>query len=278
MFIDSHCHLEGPQYDADRAAVLQRARGAAVEAIVAIGNGRGPDDMGCGIEVGEEFDPSFSGNHLSARIFATVGIHPHEARLATDEHYERMRALARNPRVIAIGEIGLDYFYDHSPRDVQRRVFLNQIEVAREMKLPIVIHCRPSAADPEDAWQDCLDMIRKRWAASGLGGVMHCFTGTIEHARAALDMGFMVSFAGNVTFAKAMSIHEAARELPLDRILVETDSPYLAPVPNRGKRNEPAFVVDVAKRIAELRAISGEDIAGATTRNFYSFFNLHPCP
>jgi TatD DNase family protein len=185
-----------------------------------------------------------------------------------------MGSLAQNYRVIAWGEIGLDYFYDHSPRDVQRTVFLQQLEMARGAQLPIIIHCRPSDTDPEDAWQDLFDLLGKRWASTGLGGVLHCFTGTVEHARAAMEMGFMISFAGNVSFPKAQTIRDAARQVPLDRMLIETDSPYLAPVPHRGKRNEPAFVREVARVIAELRGIAAEQVATSTTNNFYEFFKI----
>jgi TatD DNase family protein len=274
MLVDSHCHIDGPKFDADRVAVLNRARHVGVEAVVAIGNGSGPDDVDCGIKLGEHFDEGFTGSETTPRIFATIGIHPHEAQLAREEHFRNMRLLAENRRVLAWGEIGLDYFYDHSPRDVQRLVFLKQIELARDAKLPIIIHCRPSDADPEDAWHDCFDLLRKRWVSSGLGGVMHCFTGTGEHARAALDMGFMISFAGNVSFPKAQNIRDAARQVPFDRMFIETDSPYLAPVPHRGKRNEPAFVLDVARAIGELRGLDAEEIARRTTNNFYEFFKI----
>jgi TatD DNase family protein len=252
------------QFESDRAQVLERARAAGLETIVAIGSGTGPGSLACGIELAERHD----------WILATIGIHPHEARLATDADFSEMETLARHPKVIAWGEIGLDYFYDHSPRDVQREVFVRQMEQARAARLPIVIHCRPSQ-DSDNAWQDCLALLRQHWAAAGLGGVLHCFTGQAEHMRAALDMGFVISFAGNVTFAKAQNIRDAAREAPLDRIFIETDSPFLAPVPHRGKRNEPAFVVEVARQIAQLRGLSPEEVGERTSRNFYKFFKLH---
>jgi len=263
MFVDSHAHLEMPQFDADRAAVLERARAAGVETIVAIGSGTGPGSLDCGIRLAEQHP----------WIYATVGIHPHEAKLADEGDFTELAKLARNPKVIAWGEIGLDYFYDHSPREVQQTVFRRQMEQARAAKLPIVIHCRPSA-DSENAWDDCLALLREHWAASGQGGILHCFTGSLAHARAALEMGFLISFAGNVTFAKAENIRQAARELPLDRMLIETDSPFLAPVPHRGKRNEPAFVAQVAAKLAELRGLPPEDVAQATRQNFHSFFKL----
>ena len=264
MFVDSHAHLDGKQFDVDREAVIARAREAGVGTIVAIGNGDGPEDCDCGIRLAEKYDS----------MYATLGIHPHEASLATDAVFEKMRQWAKHPKVIAWGEIGLDYFYDHSPRDVQKRVFSKQMELAKEAKLPIVIHCRPSN-NSEDAWDDCLGMIRDQWSPTGLGGILHCFTGNWDQAKQGLDMGFLISFAGNVTFPKAQTIREAAKHVPMERMLIETDSPYLAPVPHRGKRNEPAFVVETARQLGDLRGLSGEEIGARTSENFHSFFSLH---
>jgi TatD DNase family protein len=277
MYVDSHCHLEGPRFAQDREQVLARAREAGVEAVVAIGNGNGPDEVACGIELAQTFDPAPpDGRPPSAdgpRIFATIGIHPHEARLAEERHYAQMESLARHPRVIAWGEIGLDYHYDHSPREVQRQAFVRQLELASAARLPVVIHCRASEAST-NAWADCLEILREGWAGSGLGGILHCFTGEMRHAHAALDLGFMISFAGNVSYPKAIDIREAAAQLPLERILIETDSPYLAPIPYRGKRNEPAYVTETARHIGELRGVSEEEIGRATTENFYHFFRI----
>jgi TatD DNase family protein len=175
--------------------------------------------------------------------------------------------------VIAWCEIGLDYFYDHSPRDVQKEVFIRQMEMAAKAKLPIVIHCRPSEGG-DDAWTDCFGLMQERWAANGLGGILHCFTGTWTQAKRALEMGFMISFAGNLTFPKAQQIRDAAIEVPLDRVLIETDSPFLAPVPHRGKRNEPAFVAETARKLGELRGLTAEEIGQRTAQNFYNFFKL----
>ncbi len=261
--VDSHAHLDGKQFHADREQVIARAREAGVETIVAIGNGDGPGTLDCGIQLSEKYD----------FIYATVGIHPHEAKLATEAAFAELEQLANRPRVIAWGEIGLDYFYDHSPRDTQQRVFIRQMELARAAKLPIVIHCRPSE-NSENAWEDCLELIGQHWATGGRGGILHCFTGTWPHAKRALDMGFMISFAGNITFPKAQQIRDAAKEVPVDRMLIETDSPYLAPVPHRGKRNEPAFVKETARHLGELRGLSVEEIGVETTRNFHRFFSL----
>ncbi len=265
MYTDSHAHLDGKRFSADRAEVLARAKAAGVTAILAIGNGDGPGTgtLDCAIKLAQQ--------HKG--IYATVGIHPHEAALAKQGDFGELERLARDPKVIAWGEIGLDYFYDHSPRDVQQRVFLQQLEMARAAKLPIVIHCRPSD-NSGNAWDDLLRLLREKWASAGLGGVLHCFTGTVEHAHAALDLGFVVSFAGNVTYPKAQNIRDAASMVPLDRMFIETDCPYLAPVPHRGQRNEPAYVVETARQVGQLRGLLPEDIGWQTSQNFVRFFRL----
>jgi len=265
MYTDSHAHLDGKRFDADRAEVLARAKQAGVATILAIGNGDGPGTgtLDCALKLAQEHQG----------VYATVGIHPHEAALAKQEDFDELERLASDPKVIAWGEIGLDYFYDHSPADVQQRVFVQQMEMARAAKLPIVIHCRPSD-NSENAWEDLLRLIRENWASSGLGGVLHCFTGTVAHARAALDLEFVISFAGNVTYPKAQNIRDAASMVPLDRMFIETDCPYLAPMPHRGKRNEPAYVIETARQIGELHQRSPEEIGRQTSRNFLRFFRL----
>ena len=255
--IDSHAHLEFPQFDEDRDAMLARARAAGVETLLAIGSGTGPDRLDAAIPFAEQH----------SWIYATVGIHPHEAKLATEEHFARLDELARHPRVIAWGEIGLDYYYDHSPREVQQQVFRRQLEQARAAKLPVVIHCR-------DAWADCIAILEQNWRSSGLGGIFHCFTGASEDARRGLEMGFFVSFAGNVTYPKMQQLRDVAREIPLDRLLTETDAPFLPPQGRRGKRNEPAFVVEVAQALANVRDLPAEEIAAQTAANFRRFFRL----
>ena len=263
MYIDSHAHLDGKRFDSDREQVLQRARAAGVETILAIGIGDGPGTLDCAIKLADRYP----------QLYATVGIHPHEAQLATDAALEELEQLSKHPKVIAWGEIGLDYFYDHSPRDAQARVFIRQMEQARAAKLPIIIHCRPSE-NSENAWDDTLQLIREHWGSSGVGGILHCFTGGPHHARAALELGFLISFAGNLTFPKAEGIREVAKQVPLDRVLIETDSPFLAPAPHRGKRNEPAFVVEVAGKLAELRGLTPEEVGAQTSVNFSRFFSL----
>jgi len=256
--IDSHAHLEGPPFDADRDAMLDRARAAGVEALLAIGSGTSPAErLDSAIPFAEQHD----------WIYATVGIHPHDANVATDEHFARLDELSRNPRVIAWGEMGLDYHYDHSPRDVQAGVFRRQLVQAQVAKRPVVIHCR-------DAWDDCLAILESDWRATGLGGIFHCFTGTLEEARRGIEMGFMVSFAGNVTYPKEQNLRDVARELPLENLLTETDSPFLSPQGRRGKRNEPAFVVEVAQVLANVRNLHRDEVAAATAANFRRFFRL----
>jgi TatD DNase family protein len=265
MYTDSHCHPENKRFDSDRGDVFARANEAGVTTMLAIGNGDGPGTgtFDCAIKLAEKYDG----------VYATVGIHPHEAALATQPDFDELTQLAQHPKVVGWGEIGLDYFYDHSPRDVQQKVFLQQMELAARARLPIIIHCRPSDSS-ENAWDDVLRLLRENWRATGLGGVMHCFTGSVEHARATLDLGFVISFAGNITYPKAQNIRDTAILVPPDRMFIETDSPYLAPVPHRGKRNEPAYVLEVAEQIGRLRNLSAEEIGATTTDNFHNLFRL----
>ena len=271
MLVDSHCHLDGPRFANDRAEALARAKEAGVVAMLSIGNGDGPGTADGGIKLAEVQARGEFPN--VPRIYASVGIHPHEANQSNPEALSKLEAWARNEHVIGWGEIGLDYYYDHSPRDVQQRVFIEQMELAKAAKLPIIIHNRPSD-NSENAWDDLFRLLREHWASAGIGGVLHCFTGEEHHAKAALDLGFVISFAGNVTYPKALNIQQAAKTVPLDRIFVETDAPYLSPIPMRGKRNEPAYVANTAKFIGELRGISPEEIGQRTAENFFRFFGL----
>jgi len=255
--IDSHAHIDFPQFAEDRDAMLHRAREAGVQALLAIGTGPGPAKLDAALPYAEQHD----------WIYTSIGIHPHEAKEATPQHFDQLARLARHAKVIAWGEIGLDYFYDHSPRDVQARVFGLQMELAHTARLPVIIHCR-------DAWDDCLDMLAEHWKPTGLGGILHCFTGALDHARRGLDMGFLISFAGNSTYPKAQNIRDVAKELPLENILIETDAPFLAPQPYRGKRNEPAYVSEVAKTLANVRNLPPEEIAATTASNFRRFFGI----
>jgi len=255
--IDSHAHIDFPQFADDREPMLERARAAGVSAILAIGTGPGPEKLDAALPYAESHD----------WIYTTVGIHPHEAKEVTPAHLETLAKLAQHPKVIAWGEIGLDYFYDHSPRDIQERVFRQQMELAYAAKLPIIIHCR-------DAWSDCLRLLEEVWKPTALGGVLHCFTSTLEDAKRGLDLGFMISFTGNLTYPKMQNPRDVAKALPLRNILIETDSPYLAPQSYRGKRNEPAYVAEVARVLANVRDLPLEEVARATTENFRRFFPL----
>jgi TatD DNase family protein len=255
--VDSHAHVDVSDFDADRDAMLERARAAGIETLLAIGNGPELEKLGAAV--------SYAGKH--DWIYAASGIHPHEARHATDAHYAELDRLSQNPRSIAWGEIGLDYHYDHSPRDVQANVFRHQLNQARAARKPIIIHCR-------EAWPDCLKILDEDWRSSGLGGIFHCFAGTLEEARVGMDMGFMISFAGNVTYPKAQNLRDVAREIPLDRLLLETDSPFLAPQPHRGRRNEPSYVVEVARTIGNVRDLPANQVAESTSANFWRFFDL----
>src|ERR1700682_4375224 len=251
MLIDSHCHLDSEQFDADREAVIERALAAGVECMVAIGSGDGPPDLEAGVRLADRY----------SSIYATIGVHPHDAAKADGETYRRLAELGEHAKVVAIGEIGLDYHYDHSPRDVQRDVFVEQMRIARDSRKPIVIHTR-------SAWEDTITLLREHWADSGLGGIMHCFSEGPREAEQALAIGFHISFAGIVTFPKAAAIQEAARVPPTDRLLIETDAPYLAPVPKRGKRNEPAYVIETARKLAELRGVTADEMAQTTADNW----------
>jgi TatD DNase family protein len=249
--IDSHCHLDSQEFEADRDQVIERALAAGVEHMVAIGTGTGPPDLEAGIRLADKY-PAF---------FSTVGIHPHDAAKAGPGDYRRIAELLSHPKVVAVGEIGLDYHYDFAPPEAQKSAFIEQMCIAASARKPIVIHTR-------EAWHDTLDLLEKHWKPHRIGGIMHCFSGAPAEAQRALDLGFYLSFGGILTFPKATQVQEAARTAPSDRILLETDAPYLAPVPKRGKRNEPALIVHTAQKLAELRGQSVEDASRITTENF----------
>lgn len=242
--VDSHCHLDDARFDADREAVIERAKQAGVAMILAIG--AGPPHLDAAIRLAERYE----------NLYATVGVHPHEASQWNGEVAARLRDLVAHPKVVAIGEIGLDYHYNFSPPEAQRKAFEEQLRLARECGKPVVVHTR-------EAWADTLHLL-----GSAASGIMHCFSGGPAEAEECLRRGLYISFAGVVTYPKAVNVQEAARVTPLDRLLVETDAPYLAPVPFRGKRNEPAYARETAAKIAELKGVSLETVAAATTANF----------
>lgn len=258
MYIDSHAHIEGREFDADRKAVIQRALDAGIEIIVCVGNGEvAADSHVAAFHVAEEY----------AFIYTTVGVHPHEASLLDDNLCAKLMDLSQHPKVIAWGEIGLDYHYDNSPREVQREAFRRQLRMAQERQLPISIHTREAEADT-------LAILDEEWTDAGVRGVIHCFTGTRAFAEAAVDRGFLISFSGVITFKKAEALQNTAKSLGLDNLLIETDSPFLAPVPYRGRRNEPAYVVETARTIAELCGVEAEEIGRVTSENFKRLFKL----
>ena len=289
MLIDSHCHIDGEQFDEDRDAVVQRARDAGVVAMLNIGTGDPHgDDFRRAVAVAERYED----------VFASVGVHPHDAKLYDDAAEEHLVELAKSEKVIAWGEIGLDYYYDHSPRDVQRDVFRRQIRTAKRLGLPVIIHSRDSddetveilteeferSADTpvrnEDRFGSKSAAVSPEEPAIAeksvrVPGIMHCFGGTPAMAEALMEIGFLISFAGNVTFKKAENLREAARVVPLDRLLIETDCPFLTPVPFRGKRNEPSFVIHTAKFLADFYGVDVEKLADQTTSNFVDFFGLN---
>jgi TatD DNase family protein len=254
MLIDSHAHIQGKEYAGEREAVIARAHAAGVETIVAVG---GAGDMSSNSEA-VRLANSF------ANVYATVGMHPHDAKDVGADELEILKKLAVDPKVIAIGETGLDYYYSHSPHDVQRRVFVQFIRMARQTELPIVVHER-------DAAQDAVELLRREGGGE-LRGVIHCFTGNYQAACAYLDLGFYLSFTGIITFKNASALREVVGKVPLDRMLVETDSPYLTPVPHRGKRNEPAYVRFVAETIAKVKDVELAEVAQVTSANVKKLF------
>jgi TatD DNase family protein len=260
MFVDSHAHIDGEEFDADRGEVVARAREAGVRAILNVGTG---DPHGGNFERAVAVAEKFEG------VYAAVGVHPHDAKLYDEAAERLLLEFVRSKRVVAVGEIGLDYHYDNSPRKVQREVFARQLRLARAEGLPVIIHSR-------EADEETLEILRAEYSGAARGGVMHCFGGGPALAQGALDLGFYISFAGNVTFKKAEALREVARTVPLERLLVETDCPYLAPVPHRGRRNEPAYVAATARFLAELRGVGHEELGRATSENFSRLFGVEP--
>lgn len=268
MLVDSHCHIDGEEFDADRADVLRRAHAARVESLLIVGTG---DPHAARIERAVWLAETYAdASDEMPALFASVGVHPHDARLYDDQAEEKLLRFVASERVIAWGEIGLDYHYDHSPREVQHGVFRRQLRLARERDLPVIIHTR-------EAESDTIAVLEAEFAGyerAGGCGVMHCFGSSMETAERAMRLGFLISFAGNLTFKKAEDVREVARTLPLDRMMVETDAPYLAPVPFRGKRNEPAYVREVARTLARLHDTDEDEIARRTTANFRRLFRV----
>jgi TatD DNase family protein len=270
---DSHAHLDSARYDADREAMLKTALEAGVGTVLSIGIGDGPPTMHRSLDLCREY----AGRTDVPRLYATAGVHPDEAAALDDAVLDKLNRLLAAPEVIACGEIGLDYYWDTAPRAVQQEAFIEQMELAAGHCLPIVIHCRAAeraGTGDTAAWDDTLDLLDRHWRQTGLGGILHCFAGTIEHAKRAIGFGFLISFAGNITFPKAQPIRDAAQALPLASMLVETDAPFLTPIPRRGQRNEPAYVTGTAAKLAELIGVEVEELAAVTTRNFETLMRI----
>jgi TatD DNase family protein len=273
LLIDSHAHLDSERYADDRGAMLSRAFEAGVGAVLAIGIGEQAEGMDRALHVCREFN----GQPNMPRLYASAGVYPHNTHEIDDGVLAKLDGLMAEPEVIACGEIGLDYYHEGAAHPVQRAGLIRQLEIAAGRKRPILIHCRPKDGAGEDdkgAWDDLFEILEGHWRQTGLGGVMHCFGGGWEQARRSLDLGFLVSFAGNLTYPKAQPLRDVAAKLPLDGILVETDAPWLAPAPDRGKRNEPAFVTRTAHTLAGLLAVTEEEIAAETTKSFSRLFRL----
>jgi TatD DNase family protein len=260
MFVDSHAHIDGPEFDADREAVIDRAHSAGVTAILNVGTG----DPHSGA-----FERAVDLGRSHKSVYTAIGTHPHDARFYDDRAEEKTKALLQNAeRAVAWGEIGLDFHYDNSPRDVQVAVFRRQLRAARDCNLPVIIHTREAEAET-------IDILRMDYDGADRRGVFHCFSGSRDLAQRAVELGFMISFSGIVTFKKAEELRATARAVPLDQLLIETDCPFLAPVPYRGKRNEPAYVVEVGRCLADLHGLEIEQLAHITTENFMRFFSLY---
>ena len=274
MLIDSHAHLDSERYADDREAMLRRAWEAGVGTVLAIGIGEQADGMHGALDICRQFN----GQAGLPRLYASAGIYPHNTPEADDAALAKLDGLLAEPEVIACGEIGLDYYHEGAAHQVQREGLVYQLEIAAARKRPILIHCRPKDG-ATDAWDDLFEILQAHWRSTGLGGVMHCFGGGWEQARRSLDLGFLISFAGNITYPKAQPLRDVAALVPLDGVLVETDAPWLAPTPHRGKRNEPALVTHTAATLAGLLGVAEEEIAAATTKNFFRLFSgISPTP
>jgi TatD DNase family protein len=275
MLIDSHAHLDSERYADDREAMLRRAWEAGVGTVLSIGIGEQAAGMDRALAICREFNGRPESGAGIPKLFASAGVYPHNATEIDDAVLAKLDSLLAEPEVIACGEIGLDYYHEGAPHPAQRAGLIRQLEIAAARKRPILIHCRPKDG-ATDAWDDLFEILDAHWRPTGLGGVMHCFGGGWEQARRSLDLGFLVSFAGNLTYPKAQPLRDVAARMPLDRVLVETDAPWLAPAPHRGKRNEPAWVLRTALVLAEVLGVNEEEISSATTKNFNRLFRFQP--
>ena len=280
MLIDSHAHLDNERYAEDREAMLRRGFDAGVGTVLSIGIGEQAAGMSRALDICRQYNSRTAACEIVAatglpRLYASAGVYPHTTPEIDDKILAQLDSLLAEPEVIACGEIGLDYYHEGAAKDVQREGLIKQLKVAAARKRPILIHCR-GTQEGTDAWDDLFAVLDEHWRGKGLGGVMHCFGGRWEQARRSLEMGFLVSFAGNLTYPKAQPLRDVAARLPLDSVLVETDAPWLAPMPDRGKRNEPAFVTRTAEALAEALKVETAELAIATTKNFERLFGLKP--
>jgi TatD DNase family protein len=295
MLIDSHAHLDSERFAGELASVLERAFAAGVGGVLAIGIGEGPAEMQQALGIcrkyrdqGSENREHKAGNREQGsvirdqgsqgkypRLWASAGIYPHNTHEADAAALDKLDRLLGEREVIACGEIGLDYYHQGTPHETQKAVFIRQMEIAAARQRPILIHTR--SKDGDDAcWDDTLALLDEHWGPAGIGGILHCFSGDLAQARRAMELGFLISFAGQITYPKAQPLRDVAAQIPLDRLLVETDAPFLAPQPNRGQRNEPAWVAHTCAALAEVRGISSEEMASLTTKNFERLFRLAP--
>jgi len=275
MLIDSHAHLDSPRYADDRTAVLTRAAEAGVAAILSIGIGEGPAEMRQAFELCRACNSQRAAGARLPQLYASAGVYPHNTHEIDDAVLARLDGLLAEPEVIACGEIGLDYYHEGTSHDLQRKGLIRQLEIAAARKRPILIHCR-GTNESTDAWHDLFLVLDQHWRPTGLGGIMHCFGAGWDEARRSLDSGFLISFAGNLTYPKAQPLRDVAARLPLDGVLVETDAPFLAPGAHRGKRNESAYVLHTAQVLAGVLGRAAEEVAAATTRNFHRLFHILP--
>jgi TatD DNase family protein len=271
MLIDSHAHLDSTRYAEDRTEMLRRAAAAGVGAVLAIGIGENPLEMHHALDICRQYN----GQPGMPQLYASAGIYPHSTVDADDAALAKLDSLLAEPEVVACGEIGLDYYHDGAPHDLQRKMLIAQLEIAAARKRHILIHCRPKD-NTTSAWDDLFVVLEEHWQHTGLAGIMHCFSGNYDQARRSLDMGFLCSFAGQITYPKAQDLRDVAAKLPLDSVLVETDAPWLAPAPFRGQRNEPALLVHAAETLAGLLGVTIEELGEATTKNFQRLFRLAP--
>jgi len=273
LLIDSHAHLDSDRYTDDREALLRRAWQAGVETILSIGIGEHALGMGRALELCREFNSHPESGTALPRLYASAGVYPHNAPEADSEVLAELDRLLAEPEVIACGEIGLDYYHEGAAHEIQKEKLIAQLEIAARHKRPILIHCRPKD-NQTNAWDDLFLVLEEHWAHTGLGGIMHCFGGGIKQAQRSLDLGFLISFAGNLTYPKAQPLRDVAQQLPLDSLLVETDAPWLAPAAHRGQRNESAWIAQTAQVLAGLHGLGVEEIAAITTKNFQRLFRL----